>query len=479
MTHLAGKLMQVLILLFCAVSLIVLPPLSPLEWPAVVAHADDDDGGDDDGGDDDGDDGGGGSSGGAGGSSGGGGGGSGGGSGGSGSSGGDSSDGDRGGGDSDGWNILQTPTRGTPAKATTRPIKDNRKFEPGRVLAVNAQKNTLNRIRQLGFSVSPIISMPALQLTVHIVTTSSQDMTALEALEFLKGQIPKGFFVLNDKYRIAEEKPKTYKWETFAFTVMEWQHSARCGEKIKIGMVDTAVDMQLPALAEQRITTKAFAEDGRNSSTTHGTAVAAILVGSAQSEYPGLMPQASLYAADTFTEKNGLHTTALMLAQGLDWLLTQKVSVINASIAGPDNELLRTAVDRVAAKKVAIVAAAGNGGPKAPPAYPAAYGKSVSVTAVDYRLRPYKNANRGDYLTVAAPGVGIWTPGWAGGKYRTGTSYAAPHVTAVVALILKQSPSLDNKELHRRLQQHSYDLGAPGKDPVFGWGLLKAPMACD
>ena len=101
------------------------------------------------------------------------------------------------------------------------------------------------------------------------------------------------------------------------------------------------------------------------------------------------------------------------------------------------------------------------------------------MTAIDYRLRPYKNANRGEYLTVAAPGVGIWTPSWLGGKYRTGTSYAAPHVTGAVALIRKHSPQLGYKELHRRLQRHSYDLGAPGKDPVFGWGLLKAPMACE
>ena len=321
--------------------------------------------------------------------------------------------------------------------------------------------------------------MPSLQLTVHIIATSSRVMNTPETLDYLKAQIPGGRFVLNDKYRIAEEKPKTYKWETFAFTVMEWKHSARCGENIRIGMVDTAVDAKLPALAEQRVITKVFAKDGLSSSTTHGTAVAAILVGSAHSEYPGLMPQASLYAADTFTKKNGLHTNALMLAQGMDWLLSQKVSVINASIAGPDNELLRTAVDRVVAKKVAVVAAAGNGGPHAPPAYPAAYDKSVSVTAIDYRLRPYKNANRGDYLTVAAPGVNIWTPTWLGGKYRTGTSYAAPHATAAVALIRKHSPDLGYKELHRRLQQHRYDLGAPGKDPVFGWGLLKAPMVCE
>lgn len=467
MVSLCTRAIKFLLMLCCCVSLAALPSISVLHWSVVPAYADDDDGGDDDGG-------GGGSSGGGGSGGGGSGGGSGsggsGGGGGGSSSGGGSAGGEQSGGDGEGWDGLPAPS--------SRAV-DNRKFEPGEVLLVNTQKNTLNRIRQMGFSVRPAISLPALQLTVHVIDTPSRDMTALEGLEFLKDQIPKGFFVLNHKYRIAEEQPKTYKWETFAFTVMEWEQSERCGEKIKIGMVDTAVDTKLPALAGQRITTKPFAKDGLSSSAAHGTAVAAILVGAAKSEYPGLMPQATLYAADTFTERNGLHTNALMLSQGLDWLVSQKVSVINASVTGPDNDLLRTAVDRVVAQKIAMVAAAGNGGPKAPPAYPAAYDKSISVTAIDYRLRPYSNANRGDYVTVAAPGVRVWTPGWAGGKYRTGTSYAAPHVAAAVALIRKQSPGLGYKELHRRLQQHSYDLGAPGKDPVFGWGLLKAPMACE
>ena len=154
------------------------------------------------------------------------------------------------------------------------------------------------------------------------------------------------------------------------------------------------------------------------------------------------------------------------------WLIKEEVDARKTAIDAEEAWQLLAAADLV-------VAAAGNGGPNAPPAYPAAYEKCVSVTAIDHRLRPYSHANRGEYLTVAAPGVRIWTPGWPGGKYRTGTSYAAPHVTAAVALIRRDAPNLGYKELHRQVQQHSYDLGAPGKDPVFGWGLLKAPMACE
>ena len=51
-----------------------------------------------------------------------------------------------------------------------------------------------------------------------------------------------------------------------------------------------------------------------------------------------------------------------------------------------------------------------NLGPDAPPQYPAAYPDVIAVTALDRRLNIYPSANRGEYLSVAAPGVDIWTP---------------------------------------------------------------------
>jgi subtilisin family serine protease len=232
----------------------------------------------------------------------------------------------------------------------------------------------------------------------------------------------------------------------------------------------------------RQVVTRSFAEEGRASSFIHGTAVAALLVGAPASGFPGLVSDAELYAADTFIgigPKN-LRTNVLLLSQGLNWLLEQEVSVINASLTGPDNRLLRTAIDRLSERNIPVIAAAGNGGSSAPPAFPAAYPKAIAVTAVDRLLRPYRQANRGEYLTVAAPGVRIWTPSPdGGGQYSDGTSFATPYVTAAAALLRHHQPRLTPVELTEQLRGNARDLGPPGKDRIFGWGLLQSPVRCD
>ncbi len=83
-----------------------------------------------------------------------------------------------------------------------------------------------------------------------------------------------------------------------------------------------------------------------------------------------------------------------------------------------------------------IVAAAGNGGPKAAPAYPAAYNDVIAVTAIDRAKRAYRRAGRGEHIDLAAPGVDVWTAASVpGARAKTGTSFATPFVTAAVALL--------------------------------------------
>jgi subtilisin family serine protease len=131
-----------------------------------------------------------------------------------------------------------------------------------------------------------------------------------------------------------------------------------------------------------------------------------------------------------------------------------------------------------AARNLPVVAAAGNGGPGAAPAYPAAYPSVLAVTAVDQRLRLYRYANRGDYLQLAAPGVDIWTPTAGGsGDYRQGTSFATPYVTAVVVGLLSRE-RLPLATLTQRLANNARDLGAPGRDPLYGWGLVQGGGGC-
>jgi hypothetical protein len=145
--------------------------------------------------------------------------------------------------------------------------------------------------------------------------------------------------------------------------------------------------------------------------------------------------------------------------------------VANLSFAGPPNDVLALATERAAARGMLLAAAAGNDGPRSPPRYPAAYPWVVAVTAVDAARRPFVRAVRGAHLAFAGPGVGLEAPGRNGARL-SGTSYAVPAVTAAFAIAMRTS---DREQALAQLAGTALDLGTPGRDPVFGWGLIRSP----
>jgi subtilisin family serine protease len=151
--------------------------------------------------------------------------------------------------------------------------------------------------------------------------------------------------------------------------------------------------------------------------------------------------------------------------------------VINMSLSGPDNEVLQKAIVAAQAKGIVIVAAAGNDGAGAEPSYPAAY--PGVVTAVDQELNVYRRATRGPYVDLAAPGVNVRTASFQGSAAaRTGTSYAVPFVSAAAGLLLASHPELGTQAVRARLEDSARDLGQPGRDPTFGFGLIQMAGLC-
>jgi subtilisin family serine protease len=249
-----------------------------------------------------------------------------------------------------------------------------------------------------------------------------------------------------------------------------------CGAGTRVGMVDTAVDATHPKIRGRRLQQRDFLSTGAGSSNAeHGTATAGLLVG----QEMGMIPSTQLFAANVFRVRDkDIDTTSESVVLALNWLAENKVNVINLSLGGPRNLLIEAAVTRLLEIGVAVVAAAGNGGNGAAPVFPAAQPGVIAVTAIDASMSPYKKANRGDYISFAAPGVDIWTaaPG-KDGIYVSGTSYAAPFVTAALAVARQTNGKLAWNPILKQMQTKARDLGAPGKDSSFGWGLIQAP-AC-
>ncbi|WJS86606.1 S8 family serine peptidase [Paracoccus sp. TOH] len=255
-----------------------------------------------------------------------------------------------------------------------------------------------------------------------------------------------------------------------------------CGNPPRIGMVDTGLNPGHDVLKDSRITVHRI-KAGKGvapSDRLHGTAVAALLVGRADSRTPGLVPQAELIAVDAFhKQRQDERADAFALVEALDHLAAQDVDIVNLSLAGPPNQALARQIRRMDRQGVVLVAAAGNGGPAARPAYPAAYDPVIAVTAVDRRAQVYRRASRGGHIDLAAPGVDVWTAASiSGARTKTGTSFAAPFVTAAAALLLQAEPELTPAEVRRRLQSSARDLGKAGPDEVFGHGLVRPDDPC-
>jgi subtilisin family serine protease len=124
---------------------------------------------------------------------------------------------------------------------------------------------------------------------------------------------------------------------------------------------------------------------------------------------------------------------------------------------------------------VVLIAAAGNAGRNSPPLYPAADPNVIAVTATDANDALFAGANRGPYIAVAAPGVDVLVPAPEGTyQFTTGTSVAAAEVSGVAALLIERNPALGGHEVRRILMRTASALGAKGRNPDYGAGLVNA-----
>jgi minor extracellular protease Epr len=257
---------------------------------------------------------------------------------------------------------------------------------------------------------------------------------------------------------------------------------ADCGVGARIGLIDTGINPDHETFAQGRLTILSVVPDDLPPSRSqHGTAVAAILIGDPASRSPGLVPEADVIAVDAFhLVGQDERSDVFSLVGAMDQLALEGVDVVNMSLSGPPNVVLEQMVMRFAERGIVIVAAAGNEGPKADPLFPGAYAPVLTVTAVDSRGDIYRRAGQGPHVDLAAPGVDVWTAASVkGARGKTGTSFAAPFVTAAVAMLMARNEGMTVAEVTEVLTETALDLGAPGPDEVFGAGLLQIGSACD
>jgi membrane-anchored mycosin MYCP len=227
------------------------------------------------------------------------------------------------------------------------------------------------------------------------------------------------------------------------------------GQGVTVAMVDSGVDTTHPQIRVAQSVD--LTGTGSQDCVGHGTAVAGIITGAYMAEIPftGVAPEARLISIkQTNSDTQG---DVKLLASGIIKAADLGAKVINVSIQTSDQPDLRAAVDYALARDAVIVAAAGNvqkedGTPTA--AYPAAYPGVLSVGSAGPDGSRAEFSNTATPVSVLAPGEAI-TSTWPRGTYRQdlqGTSYAAPYVAGVAALVRARHPELDNVRVRRRIE---------------------------
>ncbi len=242
-----------------------------------------------------------------------------------------------------------------------------------------------------------------------------------------------------------------------------------------IAIIDTGIDETHPDLAGSVRDRFDAVGDGAWDTGAHGTSIAGIIA--AHGKLLGIAPDASLLSIRAFPAATNEATTE-SLRRGLDWAAEQHAEIVNMSLAGPEDPIVDATVTAAIGEGIIVVAAAGNEGPGAPPAYPAAVKGVLAVTATDQADGLFTRANTGTYITVSAPGVDILSAAPGGGyNLESGTSQAAAYVSGLVGLLHAIRPDLSPAGALDLMARSAKDLGAPGADDSFGAGRIDAGAA--
>ena len=246
-------------------------------------------------------------------------------------------------------------------------------------------------------------------------------------------------------------------------------HALARGMNVTIAVIDSGVDVKHPELVNS-VADSFDALGSKEGPHVHGTGIAGAIV--AHGKLMGSAPEARLLAIRAFGGgANGAESTSYVILKGLDYAAEHGAQIINMSFAGPKDPLIERGVAATASRGILMVAAAGNAGAKSPPLYPAANPNVIAVSGTDAQEKLFAASNRGVHIAIAAPGVDIFLPA-PDDKYQitSGTSFSAAYVSGIAALMLERNPALKPNDLRAILPKTARDLGAPGRDDLFGAG---------
>ncbi|WP_299533136.1 type VII secretion-associated serine protease mycosin [uncultured Streptomyces sp.] len=274
-----------------------------------------------------------------------------------------------------------------------------------------------------------------------------------------------------------------------------WTRST--GKGVRVAVIDTGVDVGHPQL-KAAVDTGAGVnlmpknlkddngtpidrgkEDGTTDTVGHGTKVAGIIAAreAEGTGFVGLAPDATIIPVQQ-NDAEG-HGTAETLAKAIRYSVdTAHADVINISQDTADavepDPALEQAVDHALAEEVVVVASAGNDGlgGNVKETFPASYDGVLAVASSDRNNERAPFSQSGDFVGVAAPGVDMVSTVPGGGHCAdNGTSFSAPYVAGVAALVKARHPDWEQEEIVAQIEQTA-ERSVAGHDRLVGWGVV-------
>ncbi len=259
------------------------------------------------------------------------------------------------------------------------------------------------------------------------------------------------------------------------------------GAGIKVAILDSGIDYNHPDLKDNYKGGYNFVYNNNDpfddGYISHGTHIAGIIgARNNGTGVVGVAPEVSIYAVKVL---GGMVMGDLSdILAGMEWAISNKMDVINMSIGAPiDSAAFKDACDRAYQAGIIVVAASGNTHSNSIE-FPAAYDSVIAVSATNPDDTFATFSNFADKNELAAPGMNIKST-MRGGGYGSmnGTSQATAHVTGAAAILLASKIADKNgdgrvaDDVRTLLDTSAKDLGDPGRDQYFGFGLVDIAKA--
>ncbi|MFF0381965.1 type VII secretion-associated serine protease mycosin [Streptomyces sp. NPDC004286] len=257
------------------------------------------------------------------------------------------------------------------------------------------------------------------------------------------------------------------------------------GKGVKVAVIDTGVDTKNPQLAPavakalgRDFLTKGKGADPTDDQVGHGTKVAGIIAARprAGTGFVGIAPNATIIPIRQNDAQNSGDSDSM--AQAIDHAVAKGAGVINISqdttkpLSG--TSALAGAVRRAIARGAVVVASAGNDGldGQVKNTYPAAFPGVLAVASSDRNNERAPFSQAGSFVGVAAPGVDILSTVPGGGQCTdNGTSFSAPFVAGVAALLKEKHRDWSPAQIVTRIEQTA-ERSVNGHDNFVGWGVV-------